>query len=176
MANDVLYDNLGILSLPPQVQQTCDIGSPVDAHYTCNMHFLANGGLPRNLLPITDPAAARAATSALHSQPDAAVFGNLDGREFSTSLPTSTRGSALRRNPGYSPAGADPSEHSAPGSAPTQHPADFTAAPPRRIWIRCRSRWIARAGCSIRLLFMATRTGGFLPGSSTRFHQQHRGL
>ena len=25
MANDVLYDNLGILSLPPQVQQTCDV-------------------------------------------------------------------------------------------------------------------------------------------------------
>ena len=24
MANDVIYDNLGILSLPPQVQQTCD--------------------------------------------------------------------------------------------------------------------------------------------------------
>ena len=28
MANDVIYDNLGILSLPPQVQQTNDTVSP----------------------------------------------------------------------------------------------------------------------------------------------------
>ena len=28
MASDVLYDNLGILSMPPQVQQTCDGGLP----------------------------------------------------------------------------------------------------------------------------------------------------
>ncbi len=26
MAVDVLYDNLGILSMPPEVQQTCDVG------------------------------------------------------------------------------------------------------------------------------------------------------
>ena len=31
MANDVLYDNLGILSLPPQVQQTNDTVSPASA-------------------------------------------------------------------------------------------------------------------------------------------------
>ena len=29
MAYDVLYDNLGILSLPPQLSQTCDVGNPV---------------------------------------------------------------------------------------------------------------------------------------------------
>jgi hypothetical protein len=68
MANDVIYDNLGILSLPPQVQQTNDTVSPSqclisNCNYTTT-HFLANGGLPNSLVAITDPAAARAATSA----------------------------------------------------------------------------------------------------------------
>ncbi len=62
MAYDVLYDNLGILSLPPQLQQTCDIGNPA-CPYSQNA-FLANGGMPAILLPITDPASARAQTSA----------------------------------------------------------------------------------------------------------------
>jgi Carboxypeptidase regulatory-like domain len=68
MANDVLYDNLGILSLPPQVQQTNDTVSPSQCLISqCNYtttNFLANGGLPNSLVAITDPASARAATSA----------------------------------------------------------------------------------------------------------------
>ena len=68
MANDVIYDNLGILSLPPQVQQTNDTVSPSQcAISVCNYAltgFLANGGLPNSLVSITDPASARAATSA----------------------------------------------------------------------------------------------------------------
>ncbi len=71
MAVDVLYDNLGILSLPPQVQQTCDGGPPGSGNpqtATCfwnNNGFLATGGLPSNApTPFTDPAAARSATSA----------------------------------------------------------------------------------------------------------------
>jgi hypothetical protein len=68
MANDVLYDNLGILSLPPQVQQTNDTVSPSQCLITnCNYsptNFLANGGLPNSLVAITDPASARQATSA----------------------------------------------------------------------------------------------------------------
>ncbi len=69
MANDVLYDNLGILSLPPQVQQTNDTVSPSQClvgggcNYTVT-NFLANGGLPNSPVAITDPATARAATSA----------------------------------------------------------------------------------------------------------------
>ena len=69
MANDVLYDNLGILSLPPQVQQTNDTVSPSQClvgggcNYTLT-NFLANGGLPNTLVAITNPADARAATSA----------------------------------------------------------------------------------------------------------------
>ena len=62
MAYDVLYDNLGILSLPPQLSQTCDIGNP-SCPYSQNA-FLANGGMPSILLPITDPASARAQTGA----------------------------------------------------------------------------------------------------------------
>jgi hypothetical protein len=69
MANDVLFDNLGILSNPPQVQQTCDTQTVVlgsdPRTPSCNWsltNFLANGGLPNTLAVITDPAAARGAT------------------------------------------------------------------------------------------------------------------
>jgi len=68
MANDVLYDNLGILSLPPQVQQTNDTVSPSQClQSVCNYAlngFLAAGGLPNTPVTITDPAIARQATSA----------------------------------------------------------------------------------------------------------------
>ncbi len=69
MASDVIYDNLGILSLPPQVQQTCDTQAPGQGGQTAGCfwtytHFLANGGLPSLPAPITDPAVARSVTSA----------------------------------------------------------------------------------------------------------------
>jgi hypothetical protein len=66
MAVDVLYDNLGVLSLPPQVQQTCDApGNQTPQCFWNPNGFLAGGGLPSNQpLPFTDPLAARAATSA----------------------------------------------------------------------------------------------------------------
>ena len=74
MAYDVLYDNLGILSAPPQKQQTCDAtpGDQSALTSTCfwkdptlgQNGFLASGGLPfaPTVPPITDPAVARAAT------------------------------------------------------------------------------------------------------------------
>ncbi len=66
MAVDVLYDNLGILSLPPEVQQTCDAPGNQTAQCFWNpTSFLAGGGLPSNPpAPFTNPADARAATSA----------------------------------------------------------------------------------------------------------------
>jgi len=67
MANDVIYDNLGILSLPPQLQQTNDtveFGSCVAPCPYSENGFLAHGGLPNSLVPITDAATARAVTSA----------------------------------------------------------------------------------------------------------------
>jgi hypothetical protein len=67
MANDVIYDNLGILSLPPQVQQTNDTVAPGQCQSPCpytQLNFLANGGLPNSPAPITDPATARQLTSA----------------------------------------------------------------------------------------------------------------
>jgi hypothetical protein len=63
LAYDVLYDNLGILSLPPQLQQTCDVGNvQTPACFWSNTGFLANGGLPSVPVAITDPASARGAT------------------------------------------------------------------------------------------------------------------
>ncbi len=69
MAVDVLYDNLGILSMPPQVQQTCDGSLSIsDQTPTCNwsnIGFLAHGGLPSNQpQPFTNADDARSATGA----------------------------------------------------------------------------------------------------------------
>ena len=59
MAYDVLYDNLGILSLPPQFATT------IDTNLTANTpHFLQNGGILPIYTAPTTPAEARALTSA----------------------------------------------------------------------------------------------------------------
>ena len=126
MANDVLYDNLGILSLPPQVQQTCDVVDTGTARSRARIrttNFLGAGGLPNTPAPITDPATARAAHQCVHPEPDAAVLGNLDGRRSAHLRQQVHVGSALRRNSRYSPAGADPPERPVSGNA-DQQPAD----------------------------------------------------
>jgi hypothetical protein len=74
MAYDVLYDNIGSLSKPPQLNQTYDCaagGTPgVDESPTCpnipggNGPFLAGGGLPPAPAPFATVADARAATAA----------------------------------------------------------------------------------------------------------------
>ena len=59
MAYDYIFDNLYILSLPPQAQQTIDQTGPPYAP-----GYLANGGIPNVLAPTGDDAlAARAATA-----------------------------------------------------------------------------------------------------------------
>ena len=58
MAYDVIFDNLYILALPPQFNQTVDVQPGVP-------NFLKNGGIPPTPVAVTnDPAAARAATAA----------------------------------------------------------------------------------------------------------------
>lgn len=57
MAYDVIFDNLYILSLPPQSTQTRNAGPGI-------ANFLASGGIPPTPNPITDPAEAKANTSA----------------------------------------------------------------------------------------------------------------
>jgi hypothetical protein len=76
MAVDVLYDNLGILSMPPQVQQTCDTGyndngtkiSTASCDWSV-LAFMANGGLPSktpdpHAPPLDTPEGARSVTGA----------------------------------------------------------------------------------------------------------------
>ena len=76
MSTDVLFDNLGLLSAAPQVQQTCDAAAgtpPEDMTATCFWSdpttdtggFLANGGLPfsATIPPIATAEEARAVTS-----------------------------------------------------------------------------------------------------------------
>ncbi|MGH9904144.1 MAG: carboxypeptidase regulatory-like domain-containing protein [Pyrinomonadaceae bacterium] len=63
MAYDYIFDNLYILSLPPQAQQTIDVTVGGPLLYTPG--FLAGGGIPNVLINAgNDPVAARAATSA----------------------------------------------------------------------------------------------------------------
>ena len=66
MAYDTIVDNLYILSLPPQFNQTIDVGTNFPGTPLVTPNFLANGGIPPNVLPgaTADPEAARAATSA----------------------------------------------------------------------------------------------------------------
>jgi len=59
MAYDVIFDNLYLLTLPPQSFQTLSVDTTADP--TAN--FLANGGLLGTASPVTDPARARRATS-----------------------------------------------------------------------------------------------------------------
>ncbi|HKU73744.1 MAG TPA: hypothetical protein VJR02_07480, partial [Pyrinomonadaceae bacterium] len=66
MAYDTIVDNLYILSLPPQFNQTIDVGTNFPGTPLVTGNFLANGGIPPTVLAgaTTDPVAARAATSA----------------------------------------------------------------------------------------------------------------
>ena len=59
MGYDYIFDNLYILSNPPQLQQTNDVDPNVSTP-----NFLANGGLPDTPVAITDVAIARASTGA----------------------------------------------------------------------------------------------------------------
>jgi hypothetical protein len=58
MGYDYIFDNLYILSNPPQLQQTND----VDTTVASTPNFLANGGLPSTPVAITSAAVARAQT------------------------------------------------------------------------------------------------------------------
>jgi hypothetical protein len=65
MAYDVLFDNIGILSLPPQLSQTVDVTCGANNDWQCPSGFLAKGGIPPNASAGTLTAAeARAGTSA----------------------------------------------------------------------------------------------------------------
>src|SRR5581483_6313057 len=59
------FYNLYVTSLPPQFQQTLDLATSAAAlGYDPARPFLQNGGIPNQLIPLVDTAAARAATNA----------------------------------------------------------------------------------------------------------------
>jgi len=60
MGYDYIFDNLYILSNPPQLQQTNDVDTTLPA----TPNFLASGGLPDTPVAITDPVVARQNTGA----------------------------------------------------------------------------------------------------------------
>ena len=60
MAYDVIFDNIYILSNPPEAQQTIDVPSLTNQ----TPAFLANGGIKPVLAPVTDPVGTRQATGA----------------------------------------------------------------------------------------------------------------
>jgi hypothetical protein len=63
MAYDVLFDNLGTLSFPPQLSQTQDVGTGSAPAFS-SPNFLAGGGLPPTASANLTVAQAKAATSA----------------------------------------------------------------------------------------------------------------
>jgi hypothetical protein len=66
MSYDVFYDNLGILSFPPQFSGTCDVGARSATCTYTDANFLANGGLPAGaggLQTFSSVAKQRAATA-----------------------------------------------------------------------------------------------------------------
>lgn len=66
MSYDVLYDNLGVLSFPPQFSGTCDVGARSSTCTYTDTNFLANGGLPAGtggLQTFSSVAKQRAATA-----------------------------------------------------------------------------------------------------------------
>lgn len=48
---DTIVDNLYILSLPPQFNQTIDVGTNFPGTPLITPEFLANGGIPPTVLP-----------------------------------------------------------------------------------------------------------------------------
>ena len=65
MAYDVIFDNLYILSLPPQANQLVDVGVNGPGNPGVSPDFIKNGGIGPTPLPTgNDPVAARAATTA----------------------------------------------------------------------------------------------------------------
>jgi Carboxypeptidase regulatory-like domain len=65
MAYDVIFDNLYILSLPPQANQTVDVGSNGPGNPGVSTNFIGGGAIGPGVIPVAGNAAnARAATSA----------------------------------------------------------------------------------------------------------------
>ena len=96
MAYDTIVDNLYILSLPPQFNQTIDVGTNFPGTPLVTPNFLASGGIPPNVLPgaTTDPTAARAATSAFipdQQVPYSVSWGLTYQREFCKNLAVEVR-------------------------------------------------------------------------------------
>jgi outer membrane receptor protein involved in Fe transport len=69
VAHDVLFQNLVLLQLPPQLQSEIDASSGSGGIFGSNTNFLRSGGIPQggaiDPLLFTDPASARALTQAI---------------------------------------------------------------------------------------------------------------
>ena len=118
MANDVLYDNLGILSLPPQLSATCD--TTVQQGGGCawsTTAFLANGGLPSQPFQFASAADARVNTSSFvpnQRLPYSETWNLGIQHSFGQKYVAEVR---YVGNPWHPPAGADPPEHAGCGNA-----------------------------------------------------------
>ena len=127
MAVDVLYDNLGILSPPPQVQQTCE-SPPGNQERRLLLEPECLPGRRWIALEYSGSVYQRGRCSCgnlgLHSEPVPAVFGDLEPGHPARVRTEVHIGSALRGNPRYSPPDTDPSEPPEPDQ-PVGVPADL---------------------------------------------------
>ncbi len=138
MAVDVLYDNLGILSMPPEVQQTCDVGQvPNAACFWSDTAFLAKRRLAVTATPsFHQPSRCPRPDCSLHTQSVAAVLGNLDSWCTTPVCREVRPRCAVRGNQGHPSAGPDPTE-SRDQDQRHRIPADLREQSlARRCWIR----------------------------------------
>jgi hypothetical protein len=126
----VLFDNLGLLSLPPQLSSTIDC-APV-GNFACPTPFLGGGGIlpgPGGIATFPTIADQRAATSAfVPVGPEIPEVNRLDAGYPASVLVRLHGGSALRGNPRHSPACADSDQQAVGGDADLFLPT-YTTAP-----------------------------------------------
>lgn len=169
LAYDVIFDNLYILSLPPQSNQTVDVDPGIP-------NFLKNGGILPTPLPIgTNAAAARAATTAYipNQQVPYAISYTLSyQRQFQQNwsaelrylgtrgvhLPTQNRINVQQRI-------TDTSFLPTFFAAPT--PAQIDALPLTLATIQARSRFVPRFDAAG---FNANNVIAFLPNGNSTYH------
>ena len=112
MGYDYIFDNLYILSLPPQSQQTIDTSDRCLDGLPYTPNFLASGGIPQRPVPAAVTMPQRRVRNTARSSPIRKCLTRLPGRgsfqrQFMTEL---VARAALPRNARHSPADAEPHE------------------------------------------------------------------
>ena len=184
MGYDYIFDNLGILSNPPQAQQTIDVGGTGKANDCCpGTGFLASGGIsPVPGPPTTDPAELRSVTGSFipdqlvpYSLTYTASFQREIHRDWSVELRyLGTRGihlitqNRLNRQAKVSPEDGRPGLPTFINNAPTQAQIDALPASTLNLaTINARSSFVPRYAAAG---FNGSNIVAFLSNGNSTYH------